>query len=40
MKRIVVIVLLSAFVVGCVSLRSSNSEGCQGRFTPINVGKH
>lgn len=40
MKKIVVIVLLSAFVVGCVSLRSTTSERCQGKFTPINVGKH
>lgn len=40
MKKIVIVVCLSVFVVGCASLRLNSSDDCQGRFTPINIEKH
>ena len=39
-KAILVVVLLSVFVVGCVSLKPMKGDGCQGQFTPINSDKN
>lgn len=39
MKAITIVVLLSVFVVGCVSLKPTASSRCEGQFTPINTDK-
>jgi len=36
MKAILIVVMLSVFVAGCVSLKPVSKNVCQGKFTPIN----
>ena len=40
MKTVVIIILFSVLAVGCASLKSMKSKGCQGKFTPINDGRY
>lgn len=39
MKAVLIVVMLSVFVVGCVSLKPASVNACQGKFTPINSGQ-